>query len=268
MVRLPARKVAVLEEPVLNHFKQIYWISSGHSKLKDVYQKSKLANVGEIMKNSIASLILILLSVTSINALERGINGDYLEVRTSDVYAGACFANSEVNLVGKEAILTWRINQGFWKDIPLKGLSVIVVVKARATLGDPFAQVLPTRSAIIVDQNATAKQKTALIDFVQSMAGDLVKQVVWIKSAEINIKMDSTQQFASVSAGDIAQIKTRALGHNDHLCGNEEVYYTPLVQLSQFRPAYTIEHKFNGKGLNSTWSNPNKRSAFVGTFTH
>ena len=220
------------------------------------------------MRNLVVALTLILSSVASMNALNRGINGDYLEVRTSDIYAGACFANSEVNLVGKEAILTWRINQGFWKDISLKGLSVVVVVKARATLGDPFAEALPTRSVIIVDQNATVKQKTALIDFVRSMGGDLVKKVVWIKSAEINIKMDPNRQFASVSAGDMAQIKTRALGHNDHLCGNEEVYYTPLVQLSQFSPAYTIEHKFSAKGLNSTWSNPNKRSAFVGTFAY
>src|SRR6185295_18406939 len=36
------------------------------------------------------------------------ISGDYLEARTSDIYTGSCFANSEVNLAGKEAVFAWR----------------------------------------------------------------------------------------------------------------------------------------------------------------
>ena len=33
------------------------------------------------------------------------ISGQYLESRTADVYTGPCFANSEVNLTGREAVL-------------------------------------------------------------------------------------------------------------------------------------------------------------------
>jgi hypothetical protein len=33
------------------------------------------------------------------------IHGDYIETRSADVYTGPCFANSEVGLVGDQAIL-------------------------------------------------------------------------------------------------------------------------------------------------------------------
>src|SRR3954453_17720932 len=75
-----------------------------------------------------------------------GISGDYLEARTSDVYTGPCFANAEVNLAGKEAVLAWSVRQGAWKGVPVEGLSVVAVVRAAATLGDPFASPLPARS--------------------------------------------------------------------------------------------------------------------------
>ena len=51
------------------------------------------------------------------------------------------------------------------------------------------------------------------------------------------------------------------------MCGNETVYYQPLTKVNaDFVPAVTITHDFKGQGLKSTWSSPNKRSAFIGTF--
>ena len=62
------------------------------------------------------------------------IKGDYIEARSADVYTGPCFANGEVGLVGNEAILAWRINEGDWRGTSLNGLGVVAVVKAHATL--------------------------------------------------------------------------------------------------------------------------------------
>jgi hypothetical protein len=31
-------------------------------------------------------------------------------------------------------------------------------------------------------------------------------------------------------------------------------------------PAYALTHSFHGQGLGTTWSSPEKRSAFVGSF--
>ena len=71
---------------------------------------------------SIAALIV--LALTSI-AVSQQIQGDYVETRSADVYTGQCFANGEVNLVGNEAIMGWRIEQGEWNGVSLNGLAVV-----------------------------------------------------------------------------------------------------------------------------------------------
>ena len=57
-------------------------------------------------------LLICLLAGLSISMAAQEIRGDYLETRSADVYTGQCFANGEVNLVGKEAILAWHVQSG------------------------------------------------------------------------------------------------------------------------------------------------------------
>ena len=56
---------------------------------------------------------------------DAGILGNYLEVRTADVWTGPCFANGEVNLVGKEAFMAWGVQSGSWNGVRLDGLKVV-----------------------------------------------------------------------------------------------------------------------------------------------
>jgi hypothetical protein len=84
----------------------------------------------------IKTLSFILLAALLAAAPAAAISGHYLEARTADVYTGPCFANSEVNLAGREAILAWRVADGGWNGMDLAGLSVVAVIAAEATLGD------------------------------------------------------------------------------------------------------------------------------------
>ena len=45
-------------------------------------------------------------------AVAGGVSGQYLEVRSCDVYTGPCFANAEVGAAGRDAILAWQIDEG------------------------------------------------------------------------------------------------------------------------------------------------------------
>jgi len=54
---------------------------------------------------------------------------------------------------------------------------------------------------------------------------------------------------------------------NDQICHNEEVWYQPLSRTNHAMAAYALEHEYEGKGLGVTWSNPDKRSAFVASFS-
>jgi hypothetical protein len=195
------------------------------------------------------------------------IRGDYLEARTADVYTGPCFANGEVNLDGEEAVLAWKVREGSWQGVDVGGLAVVAAVKAKATLGDPFVSPNPARSVIVVDERATVEQKQTLVDFARTMGGDLLKDVIGIRIAPIEAKFGDKPGFARLEAGDVVELETRALNHDDHICGNEYVYYPPLTSVSNATPAYTLAHAYRGKEFNSTWSCPLKRSAFVAEFT-
>jgi hypothetical protein len=52
----------------------------------------------------------------------------------------------------------------------------------------------------------------------------------------------------------------------DHTCGNESTWYPPLTKLDHAMPAVAVAHTFKGEGLGTTWSSPDKRSSFVGSF--
>lgn len=196
------------------------------------------------------------------------VTGDYLEARSADVYTGPCFANSEVGLTGQEAILAWKVKDGDWKGVSLQGLSVVAVVRANATLGDPYHDPYPARSVLIVDSRATAPQRAALEAFARSMTGNLLAHVVRVETSPIEMTVGHGEMHgaATLVAGSLAQIQTRSLCQGDHICGNEVVYYPPLVALSHSMPAFTLDSSFSGQGLGEVWKNVDKRSAFVGSF--
>jgi hypothetical protein len=217
----------------------------------------------------VPALALVLAAVVALPAA--AITGDYLEARTSDVYTGPCFANSEVNLAGKEAILAWRVSEGAWDGVDLSDLAVVAVVRADATLGDPYGDPeAPARSVVVVDERASREQRQALVSFARSMASsggrDLLGAVAAVEAAPIELAVADRNGAARLKAGEVAELATRGLTHEDHLCGNETVYYDPLAATTRATPAVTLEHRYSGDALGKTWSSPNKRSAFVGSF--
>ena len=70
---------------------------------------------------------------------QAAVSGDYVEIRSCDVYTGSCFANAEMGLEGKDAIMTWSIRKGEVDGVNLDGLKVVAVVRASGTLGDVVA---------------------------------------------------------------------------------------------------------------------------------
>ncbi|RPJ61967.1 MAG: DUF1326 domain-containing protein [Acidobacteria bacterium] len=217
------------------------------------------------MFRTLSTLTILLLVAVPAWAAGYSVRGDYVEARTADVYTGACVANGEVNLTGKEAIMAWRVAEGEWNGVPLDGLSVVAVVKADSTLGDVTADSLSAQSVIVVDQKANPAQRQALISLAKTLGGDLLRDVLWVQQRSIEFETGGHGE-ASVQAGELASLETRCMSSTDHLCGNEDVYYPPLTQVAKPVPAFTLVNAFQGKGLNTTWSNGYKRSAFVATF--
>ncbi len=202
-------------------------------------------------------------------ALAGTIGGNYMEARTADVFTGPCFANGEVGQVGNLAVMGWNVERGAWRGVDLSGLSVVGVVRANHTLGDVYETSYPVKAVLIVDSRANAVQREALQSFARHMGGDLLQDVVRVDSQPIRFRFENNNihtRIAAMTAGDEAKIQTRPISDADHICHNEEVWYPPLTKLAHAMPAYSLEHSFEGDGLGTKWSNPYKRSAFVGTF--
>jgi hypothetical protein len=214
-----------------------------------------------------AACFAALLLATAVQAQQ--ISGEYLETRSADIYTGPCYANAEAGLAGDQAILAWRVTKGSWNGVKLDGLSIVGVAKASATLGDPYSNPYPAKAVLIFDERATGEQRAALQAFAQDMAGELLKNVVRTETAAINLQVEYHGEHplgGQLQAGHLAGIRTRMLSDQDHLCGNEEVYYQPLAKTAHAMPAVALLDQFKGEGLGVTWTTREKRSAFVGHF--
>ncbi len=228
------------------------------------------------MHKSVVAAALIFVATTG--AVAAQISGNYIEARTASVYVGACYANSETNLTGHEAVMGWQVANGSWDGVPLTGLSVAAVVRASATLGDPSTNAYPASSIVIVDKNATPEQSRALVAFVRSNAPRLFERIVHVEKAAIEFQVgapsahgnghghDSHGPVARLVVGDLARIVTRAFHEHDSSCANAEIYYQPLNPVTQVEPAVATTNEFKGEGLGKVWSISNRPSAFVGTF--
>jgi hypothetical protein len=197
------------------------------------------------------------------------IYGTYVEARTADVVVGACYANSEEGLVGELGMMGWKVTKGSFDGVALDGLSVVGVLRASNTLGNKYATSYPVKSMLIVDDRATPEQRLALQAFAKRMGGDLLQQVVSVvyQPIELAFENDSVHSMkATLKAGDIAKIVTRAASEDDHICKNEEVWYQPLTKLDHAMPAYSVAHSFQGDGLGTKWHSPDKISSYVGNF--
>ena len=219
------------------------------------------------MRVRVPVLLGISLFLSSLSVFAEQIRGDYIESRSADVYTGQCFANGEVNLVGREAILGWRVQSGSWNNVSLDGLTVAAAVRAKGTLGDPYENPYPAQAVLIVDDRANPQQRAALVSFAQHMGGELLSHIDQVVSAPMELAVSHEQHgVALLRAGQFATIQTRSIGDHDHLCGNEVTFYPPLTQLSHSMPAVAVTDEYRGPGLGVDWESHGRRSAFVGTF--
>jgi hypothetical protein len=197
------------------------------------------------------------------------VSGTYLEARNAEIYASHCFANSELGLRGDLAVMAWQIDKGSINNVSVDGLSVIAVVRAKGTLGDPFSSPYPAKAVLIVDERANAEQRAALESFAREAGGRLVDTVVRTDAAPISLGFEGGihERRATLTAGDLVTIKTRPIRGTDSLCHLDDVYYGPLVKLDHAMAAFSTQTKFHGQGLDTRFDGANRSNAWMGTFS-
>src|SRR5262245_54967748 len=173
------------------------------------------------MRKFTLTLSLCCLALLASSASAQQISGEYIESRNADVWTGHCFAMSEINLAGDQAIIAWRVSKGEWNGVNLEGLSIVGVAKASGTLGNPFeSSPLTTKAVLIVDEKATPAQREALKSFAREMGGDLFKDVVRTETAPISLEVDYLDEHPNggrMQAGERSEEHTSELQSLRHL---------------------------------------------------
>jgi hypothetical protein len=211
--------------------------------------------------------IVILLGVVCVGAVGltsqaevTSIKGDYVEVRTASVFAGACHYNGEVTTAGRDALMAWNVTSGKWEGVDLTGVRAIAVVSSDDNLSNARAG---RQAELIIDKAASHEQAAALLGAIKNRYADALGQIVSVRSAAINFKHE--QKTYTVSSADAA-IEVEAMP-NDLCCRMPNlVWYSPLVSLSQRKVGYTVRALYSGHTVGETWERAGENSAFYGNF--
>src|SRR5262245_42035471 len=185
-------------------------------------------------------LIALALVACALPSQAAALKGQYIEARTCDIWTGPCYANAEMNLTGKNAVLAWKVEKGTLDGARLDGLGVVAVVAASDTLG--VTQTGKARALLLVDKRADAAQKAALVKLARRQGGDLVKNVVGVQTSKVDLEICPCKDggCAKLDAGT-ARIETRCISaEHDKICGNESAFYPPLSKGVKVTPALSV----------------------------
>lgn len=218
------------------------------------------------MKRIGLSATFLALSMVTLAAKSATLTGTYVEARTAEVFAGGCVINSEAGTTGREALLAWKVDRGRFDGVSLDGLSVVAAVAADANLGvhEIGGEVAHTRTALFPDARATDVQRKALIAMAQTLSNGIVSNVVEVSPASIEFVAGA--EDIRVTTKTVRLTVQKELNH-EASCGNKQ-WFHPLSSVHHADMGTAAENAFTGASLGTKWSDPNKRSAFFGTFSY
>ena len=208
-----------------------------------------------------AMVVAVSALVFSSRAESVSLRGDYVEVRTASVFAGACHYNGEVVTTGRDALMAWNVTSGKWQGVDLTGVRVLAIVSADANLGEANA---PRQSEIIIDSSASRTQALAMTNALKEKYAASLGNIVEVRTAPITFERNG-RTYAVVT--NEAAINVEGMP-NDLCCKMPNlVWYAPFVGLENRKVGYTSKALYSGKVVGEPWSRSGENSAFYGTFS-
>ena len=219
------------------------------------------------MKRLMVLAALVGLSASPLMAGGKGaVRGEYVEARTAEVFTGGCIMGSEAETVGRQAVLAWKVTRGSFNGVSLDGLSVVAAVAGDKNLGlqEIGGAKANVRSALFVDERANPAQQMALVAMANELSNGIVGTIVRVQPSPIQFA--DREKGIHVAAPQVALDVSKEMSH-DPTCGAMQ-WFHPLSSLEHATIGVADQHEFSGAGLGTKWSDPNKRSAFFGTFAY
>lgn len=211
-----------------------------------------------MLKTGFLLMAAIVLAASPALAGSPSISGDYVEVRSNHILGGGCTYSAEAGGDANQAVVAWRISEGALAD-----LSVVAVI-----LGEGNLQLghHARETVLLIDSRATPAQRQNLKSAFTDQYGDLFGTVKTVKPTDISFRHDGGDAYAVTVDGQV-RVATRTMLATDHEPNCDRmVWYDPFTKDASATLVQTAAHAYSGSDLIATWSIPNKRSAYVGTF--
>ena len=217
------------------------------------------------MKRALASAALVALAATPMLAGTR-ITGEYIEARTAEIFTGGCIMGSEAETMGKQAVLAWKVDRGSFNGVSLDGLAVVAAVAGDKNLGiaEIGGEKANVKAAVYVDSRANSAQQLALVAMASELSNGTVANIVQVTPAPIAFADQG--KIVNVTTNNVALTVNKEMVH-DPTCGAMQWFHA-FVPSADATMGVAIENAFSGSSLGTKWSDPNKRSAFFGTFAY
>ncbi len=239
----------------------------------------ELADLGagaRIISHMKPFIVVAIIGLTAAPLLAGGkgtISGAYVEARTAEVFTGGCIMNSEAETMGKQAVLAWKVDRGSFNGVSLDGLSVVAALSGDRNLGmTEMGGAKPSvRSVLYVDARANGAQQLALVAMANELSKGLVGMIVQVRPTTIAFadrggEIDVAAGPAGAAGSEVALDVSKHVTH-DPTCGAMQ-WFHPFSTVDDAAIGMTATHTFTGASLGTKWSDPNRRSAFFGTFSY
>jgi hypothetical protein len=208
----------------------------------------------------LAMIVAVSALVFSSQAENVSVRGEYVEVRTASVFAGACHYNGEVVTTGRDAMMAWNVTSGKWQGVDLAGVRAMAIVNSTSNLSEENAA---RQAEVIIDAAASQAQAQAMLSALKEKYAASLGKIVEVRNAPITF--EHKDRTYAVKADD-ATIDVEAMP-NDLCCKMPNlVWYTPLVGLENRKVGYTANASYAGRKVSGPWSRSGENSAFYGTF--
>ncbi|MDP9175333.1 MAG: DUF1326 domain-containing protein [Planctomycetota bacterium] len=208
---------------------------------------------------------LVLAAFVTIGAQAKApapITGDYVEVRTASVFAGACHYNGELVTTGRDALLAMNIASGTWNGTNLAGVRVMADVSSPDNLGNEKAA---RKSEVVIDSAATDRQVAAITSILRTRYQAALGDIVSIRRAPITFTHQADEY--KVSAEGFASYDVQSMPNNDCCKQPSLVWYTPIVPLTNRKVGYTITASYSAGTNSELFQRGDENSAFYGQFS-
>lgn len=200
------------------------------------------------MTSSLFLSVFLLAGFQLTAEMSNSIGGDYVEVRSNQVYTCGCMFSGEAVTGGTEAILAWNIHTGVLAGVPLRNFKVVAVTVGAENLGMGETD---RRTVLYFDGVSSKDQETAGLSLLRERYSDVLGEIIGVREAPIHFQKEN--DTTSVQVTDIARLVVRKTRLEEDAHPGSSLWYDPFINLKRSTLGTVLHDEYRGEDFSRRW---------------